>query len=68
MQLWHVVGRLVQPPPPVSHASEVQLTLWQAMLPVHITSHAQELLHVTPLQLFGPAQETSQRPAPHVTP
>lgn len=50
------------------HDRFVQLTFWlHAPWPVHVTSHAHELLHETPRHEFGPEQLMSQGPRPHET-
>jgi len=50
------------------HASEVHVIVSpQLWLPVHVTSHAHELPHVTPRQLLGPEHATSHGPSPHAT-
>ena len=70
MHEWQNAGTDVQPGPFVlRHASDLHwmpsLQLW---LPVHVTSHAHELPHATPLHDDGPEHATSHGPGPHTTP
>ena len=64
-QLWQNRGCDVQPLP-LSHAGDEHWTASpQLWLPVHVTSHAHELLHETPLHDATPMHATSHGPGPH---
>ncbi len=50
------------------HASDVHwIVSVQLCEPVHVTSHAHELLHATARHELGPEQLTSHGPRPHCT-
>jgi len=55
-------------PSPTLHASDVHwIVSAQLDVPVHVTSHAHELLHATLRHELGPEQLTSHGPRPHWT-
>jgi hypothetical protein len=67
-QLWQRFGADVQPRP-LRHAIELHEIEppKQAWLPVHMTSHAQELPHATFRHDCTPLQLTEHAPGPHRT-
>jgi hypothetical protein len=67
MQRSQSAGVDVQPRP-LRHATELHWIFWaQLWLPVHRTSHAQELPHEMPRHELSPEQPTVHGPDPHWT-
>ena len=54
-------------PSPALHASDVHWTAPQLAEPVHVTSHAHELLQATVEHELEPEQLTAHPPRPHST-
>jgi hypothetical protein len=68
MQVLQPPGSDEQPRPMSHWACEHEIESVHAWLPVHNTSHAHEVLHLTSRHDCGPEQVTSHSPGPHSTP